>query len=310
MLSAEEIFRVENLHNDYFHTYGNTKSAWSLESGYESNSTAESYPFRGLVHDFDLTLLTDVRDIDRRCRGPVQGFQIWLHNPAELPHMSQNFFRLSLKYQSNVIVKPILTKTSHYLVDYSPLKRRCYFSKERYLKYFRTYTESNCRLECAANYTIKQCDCVPSYLPHGPNTKICGGGKSQCIIEALEELSLANSKLDVTANEKNKACGCPKACTELKYITEVSQDIYDIATMGKLFNPDNPQGRRVPSGLTIKLAKEKFTSMRRSELYSTVEFLAHCGGIMGLFIGFSILSLMEIVFYFTLRLWCVIVKND
>lgn len=45
----------------------------------------------------------------------------------------------------------------------------------------------------------------------------------------------------------------------------------------------------------------QFITSRRSELYGQTDFLANCGGLLGLFMGFSILSLVEILYFLTLR---------
>jgi Amiloride-sensitive sodium channel len=51
------------------------------------------------------------------------------------------------------------------------------------------------------------------------------------------------------------------------------------------------------------------TSERR-ELYGRTDFLANCGGLLGLFLGISVFSFVEFVFYFTARLWCYLKKPN
>lgn len=58
------------------------------------------------------------------------------------------------------------------------------------------------------------------------------------------------------------------------------------------------------SKLTVYFKSEYFISLQRSELYGPFDLLANFGGLLGLFNGFSLLSLVEIVYYLTLRLWC------
>jgi acid-sensing ion channel, other len=48
---------------------------------------------------------------------------------------------------------------------YSVPQRQCYFSNERYLKFFNDYTQDNCDLECEANVTIKHCGCLNFNFP-------------------------------------------------------------------------------------------------------------------------------------------------
>lgn len=45
-------------------------------------------------------------------------------------------------------------------------------------------------------------------------------------------------------------------------------------------------------------------TLKRSEFYGEAEFLANCGGFLGLFMGFSILSLVEMFYYSTIRNFC------
>lgn len=44
--------------------------------------------------------------------------------------------------------------------------------------------------------------------------------------------------------------------------------------------------------------------MKRSELFGFTGFMANCGGLLGLFMGISVLSIIEIIYHFTLRLGC------
>lgn len=46
----------------------------------------------------------------------------------------------------------------------------------------------------------------------------------------------------------------------------------------------------------------QFITSQRGELYGNASFIANCGGLLGLFTGFSILSLVEVIYFATLRL--------
>lgn len=41
----------------------------------------------------------------------------------------------------------------------------------------------------------------------------------------------------------------------------------------------------------------------RSEMYTTAIFIANCGGLLGLFLGISMLSIIEFIYFSTLRLY-------
>lgn len=105
--------------------------------------------------------------------------------------------------------------TTQSLKSYPPARRQCYFPSERYLQYFKVYTQRNCELECVTNYTLKTCGCVYLHMPSEEclgnqfnnlkssnifikyfityiifcylgleNTKLCGPAKKNCTIEA------------------------------------------------------------------------------------------------------------------------------
>jgi len=56
------------------------------------------------------------------------------------------------------------------------------------------------------------------------------------------------------------------------------------------------------SRVSIFFKEAQFLTSRRSELYGTTDFLANCGGLLGLFMGVSTLSIVELVYFCTVRL--------
>lgn len=58
------------------------------------------------------------------------------------------------------------------------------------------------------------------------------------------------------------------------------------------------------SRLSIFFKETQFITSKRSELYGLTDFLANCGGLLGLFMGISILSFVELFYFCSLRLIC------
>jgi acid-sensing ion channel, other len=56
--------------------------------------------------------------------------------------------------------------------------------------------------------------------------------------------------------------------------------------------------------LSLMFKEEQFFASKRSELYGQTDFIANCGGLLGLFMGVSLLSIVEVFYFFTLRLCC------
>lgn len=60
----------------------------------------------------------------------------------------------------------------------------------------------------------------------------------------------------------------------------------------------------------FKDTEEKITTSHREVMYDRTDILAYCGGILGLCMGVSILSFVEIIYHFTIRLCCNLVMRE
>lgn len=58
------------------------------------------------------------------------------------------------------------------------------------------------------------------------------------------------------------------------------------------------------SRLVLFFKEMQFMTSQRNELYGQTEFFANCGGLLGLCLGFSVISAFEIFYYLTLRIVC------
>lgn len=58
-----------------------------------------------------------------------------------------------------------------------------------------------------------------------------------------------------------------------------------------------------PSSVTIFFRDQEVVTIQRMALYTYTDFLAVCGGLLGLFLGASVLSIIEFIYYSTLRLY-------
>lgn len=66
------------------------------------------------------------------------------------------------------------------------------------------------------------------------------------------------------------------------------------------------------SHLIVFFKDAQFIPVMRSELFGLTDFLANCGGLLGLFMGVSILSLVEIFYYCVIKpliMWSKSQKN-
>lgn len=92
-------------------------------------------------------------------------FQVTLHNPVETPKISAFGTLIRPGSETQVIIQPIINLASLQLMKINQDKRQCFFSDEKVLRFYRTYTQRNCILECESNFTLYFCQCVMYYMP-------------------------------------------------------------------------------------------------------------------------------------------------
>ncbi|XP_017063341.1 pickpocket protein 28 [Drosophila eugracilis] len=315
-LSPAEIFRAEGIIPDFIFREENRLSMdWNVEDGYSASADTSPYPNRvlgpGARAGLYLFMGGAEIDFDDMCRGPVQGFKILLHTPGDVAQVSKQYFRIPFDQEVLISIRPKIITTSDGLKHYEPNRRQCYFQKERELRYFNIYSQSNCELECLANFTLTKCGCVKFSMPRNVNMPVCGDASLKCYNQAEDELLLREFTQGlVNAGENTRGeteCNCLPSCTSIAYEAEISQADFDYKTVANRETTESKEEQKKRqemkmSRVSIFFKEAQFLTSRRSELYGTTDFLANCGGLLGLFMGVSMLSIVELVYFCTVRL--------
>lgn len=307
-LNASELYN-ENMLDKNFHVTRHSKSSryWNGVSG-PNMTEADIYPYRVLSGSEGLRV--DLRlyefDIDYVCSGPVQSFKILLHSAGEIPQMKKYYYRIPLDHDTVMAVRPNIMNTTESLIkNYNKQQRKCVVEGERKLIFFKKYTQRNCQLDNLALRTSIRCHCVTFAMPRLRNTPICRkASELQCVKNV--ENSLMQQVLNKTAISYN----CFPACRSISYDAEMSMarlDRYNHQKAMKLVA--KTQRKKRYTRVFISFKDEQFFSSRRAEVYTLIDFVANCGGILGLFMGISILSIVEIIYFGTLRIGCSLRKR-
>ncbi|XP_058456339.1 pickpocket protein 28-like [Malaya genurostris] len=310
--SQNDMFRTGVLHDDYKYL-SETKTAtnWSLEEGYKLGTPIGSHPIRAFGAGFGAGLTVQLmsfnEDIEQHCRED-QGFKVILHASNEYPQVLKNFILVTLARDIKIAVRPLIVRTDESLRSYGSERRQCYFIWERQLKFFRTYSRGNCELECLANFTLKICGCVKFSMPRSNGTRMCSTREMKCVLRAEPKL-LKKSAQHRLQQQSSFAvpCNCLPACTSLLYDAEITQSTYNFhETLNLRYAPIWPPvrefvSRKQISKLGIYFKEAMFLTSKRDELYTAIDFVANCGGILGLCLGISLFSLVELLYYCLLR---------
>ncbi|XP_060801884.1 pickpocket protein 28 [Amyelois transitella] len=220
-LAADEIFRMENIQKDYkYSDVEKRSSGWDPNTGYDNSENVDylkQYPYRGqYTRDrpyLEVILTTPKEDYDDYCNVINKGYKVYAQHPASHPQSSVYSYAILPAQLSALALKVNMMNTSEKLFNYDSEIRQCFFSNEKYLKYFKLYTSSNCLLECMSNYTYKMCQCVSFHMPYTDSRSICTLQKADCLTEARG----SNRKLIEYIEE----CECLPNCNSVTYEAEI-----------------------------------------------------------------------------------------
>lgn len=273
---------------------------WLLQDGYV-NRNPSVYPRRvagsGEIGGISFDILRELVELKEN-ESFEKGFKIVFHLPNEIPRLTKQYYRFPLEKVATIIIDPSMIVTEN-LGGYNVGTRRCYFEGEKKLKYFKTYTRSNCQIECTANHTLRKCNCVHHSMPRLSNERTCDESQQQCYHDGkretlihIMEKSLKTSK---GIHDLGKmACGCLPACTSLEYEGVTSID--ELRYFGRV-----KSSKFFRSAVSIYFKHDDFIFSKRSEFFSSTDFIANFGGILGLFLGVSILSVVEVIYFIAFR---------
>lgn len=143
---------------------------WSVEDGFDVDvNETEVYPYRVFGASsrdvLNVMLGIEVDKSNEFCSELAHGFRVSLHTPDEIPRLPDDFIFVPIEQDVYISVKPNMIATSIGLYGYSSDERGCYFKSERRLRFFKSYNQENCELECLANATIDACGCVKFSMP-------------------------------------------------------------------------------------------------------------------------------------------------
>jgi acid-sensing ion channel, other len=135
--------------------------------------------------------------------------------------------------------------------------------------------------------------------------RICALSDIECTANSV--IILRNQIVD---QERDKGgydtsyCNCWPACTTISYEVETNQVSLSQDSTKVLNETDDENDEVLLTRVSFLFKEAQFFASKRSELFGQTDFFANCGGLLGLFMGVSLLSIVEIVYFFSIRLLC------
>ncbi|XP_063916176.1 pickpocket protein 28-like [Zophobas morio] len=275
----------------------------------------DTYPNRALLfgnhNGLRVVLKANKLQETFKCKSVYTGFKVIIHRPIDIPHPSKYYFLVPRNKFVTVVVDLHKIATHERVLKMPPSYRKCYRPYEKPLKYFTQYTNKNCYLECRTEMMLKRCNCTEFYMPRKKNTPICGADNIVCAKRSRDELRILESQASYQKKETTY-CDCLPRCTSYLYLNSFTEgtwnwkDYYENQWYETFFNETGGFNTTTDelSLLTIYFKKPFFISVIRNEWGGIPELISNIGGFSSFFTGMSMVSGVELIYFFTIRLLC------
>ncbi|XP_061401017.1 acid-sensing ion channel 5-like, partial [Musca vetustissima] len=225
---------------------------------------------------------------------PIDGF---LHSPYEIMQVDHNLGYTSEPLQVDVECVEIITEDG-FEKDATIEQRKCRFQHESNLTHFPVYSKNICIQECRLNLVYSICKCIPHFYPNRiPNPKpICDYRILLDCFIPHEDYFIKMYKISKDGERDSVPCHCVQNCRDAivnkraKYHMQKTNDL--VGGNSLLFAMINLPTYR----------------LKRQIIFSFTDLMVSIGGTAGFFLGFSVLCLVEVIYYFTLRVLFYFVK--
>ncbi|XP_056339544.1 acid-sensing ion channel 3 isoform X1 [Oenanthe melanoleuca] len=156
--------------------------------------------------------------------------------------------------------------------------------------FFTNYSLTACRLDCETRYLAENCNCRMVHMP---------GNANVCTPEQYKEC--ADPALDFLVTKDSEYCACRTPCAMVRYGKELSMvKIPSKASAKYLAKKFNKTEQYIADNvlvLDIFFEALNYEMIEQKKAYEVAGLLGDIGGQMGLFIGASLLTILEIFDY-------------
>uniref|UniRef100_A0A8C9VN03 Acid-sensing ion channel 1 n=1 Tax=Scleropages formosus TaxID=113540 RepID=A0A8C9VN03_SCLFO len=211
------------------------------------------------------------------------GIKVQIHNQDEPPFIDQLGFGVAPGFQTFV-------SCQEQRLTYLPPPWGDCKATPMDSDFFSTYSITACRIDCETRYLVENCNCRMVHMP---------GDAPYCTPEQYKDC--ADPALDFLVERDNDYCVCETPCSMTRYGKELSfvkiPSKASAKYLAKKFNKSEQYISENILVLDIFFEALNYETIEQKKAYELAGLLGDIGGQMGLFIGASILTILELFDY-------------
>ncbi|ESO09386.1 hypothetical protein HELRODRAFT_168367 [Helobdella robusta] len=231
------------------------------------------------------------------------GLRVVVHDPKRMPFPEDEGILVAANSLTHIGVTMTQTKKLNGLYGNCSSEDDTDRSPTLYQKLFKvSYCQKGCLYTCLNDEILKNCGCFDIKFP-----------LDEIVRTSFNTCSVANESLTTCANNvwkayENESLLCSSKCTvpcrETIYKPIISRenwpssnylaDIQNIPSLRKIAKYlSDYEGERDYGQFIVYIQDFSYTTIEESEAYQIMQFTSDVGGILGLYIGFSLLTVVE-----------------
>ncbi|XP_053674694.1 sodium channel protein Nach-like [Anopheles nili] len=280
----------------------------------KQNQTGHRLPYRakrlsGAGRHVGFSVLIDVQpDTYMAPTKSYYGAEVYVHDSSDFPSDADFEHVAQPGWDVVMSVIPLPIESSSTMSQVPEEMRKCFLPEESDSQTKESFNLNVCMAQCRLRTIVKLCNCIPFYytdlkITEAKNVEMCALKHVACLHYFRRYFySLRTDKLsesDTKDVEFGMDCDCKPPCSVLNY------NVQTIASQrqSKSFKSANYGGRNVSMYATLNVHfKDIYCVKYKRDAYMTWDSLvATFGGIFGLCMGGSVLSIVELVYYFTVK---------
>ncbi|XP_059060993.1 pickpocket protein 28-like [Achroia grisella] len=294
------------------------KIEWNLDGGYplvvppDPNMQPSRVMVAGEANGLGVELFFNNSEHQYACDGNSLGFTVLIRSPTDHAYTT-TVLRLPMNKMTTIEVSPITYKTDTALRALDPELRQCFFQNERKLDYYHFYTANNCKIDTYIRETKIRCNCSLYYWPRKNfQERICSTPLDyDCVYKVKGKEQQIFAYYDDCEEGKvarGSVTSCHPSCNEVMYDCQVFYS--DLVK-----EPGDPSPswgkpkRHEVTQINVHFYEDMFLGQHRHTQYDDYYFIGAIGGLLSLFLGFSIISVAELIYFVLLRPFYMILKR-
>ncbi|XP_061398250.1 sodium channel protein Nach [Musca vetustissima] len=233
------------------------------------------------------------------------GFRLLIHDSYTVPDENAETKIISSARESFLHINPESTYATSDIYKLDVKDRNCLFPHERKLSVMQRYSFTNCMWECRVNLILKKCGCIPHTLANNGSYPVCDVDDVLCVLKYRVVFTRAlndnNATLSAVRNTAKFPCNCLPDCQSNNYVSEITMGRLNVRLLFQNEDVERPPDDTNNILLHIFFSDLMSTRYRKEVYQNWLSALASFGGLLGLIMGFSIVTAFEFIYFLTFR---------